>query len=203
LLTCKPIVGVACFRFSYASTNALTWVFLHLLATHLLSLSTTEVGILISINVLVSTLLQTPCGRLADRVNKASLITIGGLGGALALVFFPFAQEFWQLLVLNICVGAMYGLAFPSHTALAMEHGHQYGMGTVMSLLMMAHGVGMMVGPALFGTIASQYGLGSAFWSGGIMGVILILACYVLTNGVPVSQAETEKALETEPVAAD
>jgi MFS family permease len=84
-----------------------------------------------------------------------------------------------------------------------MEHGHQYGMGTVMSLLMMAHGVGMMVGPALFGTIASQYGLGSAFWSGGIMGVILILACYVLTNGVPVSQAETEKALETEPVAAD
>jgi MFS family permease len=203
LLTCKPIVGVACFRFSYALTNALTWVFLPLLATHLLPLSTTEVGILISINVLVSTLLQTPCGRLADRVNKASLITIGGLGGALALVFFPFAQEFWQLLVLNICVGAMYGLAFPSHMALAMEHGHQYGMGTVMSLLMMAHGVGMMVGPALFGTIASQYGLGSAFWSGGIMGVILILACYVLTNGVPVSQAETEKALETEPVAAD
>lgn len=182
LLACKPIVGAACFRFSYALTNALTWVFLPLLATRLLPLSTTQVGLLISLNVLVSTLLQGPCGRLADRVNKASLITSGGLGSVITLAFFPFAQEFWHLVVLNICVGAMYGLAFPAHTALAMEHGQQYGMGTVMSLLMMAHGLGMMVGPALFGTIASQAGLGSAFWSGGIVGVVLIVVCYILTH---------------------
>ncbi len=203
LLTCKPIVGAACFRFSYALTNALTWVFLPLLATRLLPLSTTEVGLLISLNVLVSTLLQAPCGRLADRVNKAYLIAIGGLGSVITLAFFPFAQEFWHLLVLNICVGGMYGLAFPSHTALAMEHGHQYGMGTVMSLLMMAHGFGMLIGPALFGTIASQAGLGSAFWSGGIMGGVLIVACYLLTHGASLPHTETHKVLETQPAVAD
>ncbi len=203
LLTCKPIVGAACFRFSYALTNALTWVFLPLLATRLLPLSTTEVGLLISLNVLVSTLLQAPCGRLADRVDKAYLIAIGGLGSVITLAFFPFAQEFWHLLVLNICVGGMYGLAFPSHTALAMEHGHQYGMGTVMSLLMMAHGFGMLIGPALFGTIASQAGLGSAFWSGGVMGGVLIVACYLLTHGASLPHTETHKVLETQPAVAD
>ncbi len=183
------------------STAAL--VSLPLLATRLLPLSTTEVGLLISLNVLVSTLLQAPCGRLADRVNKAYLIAIGGLGSVITLAFFPFAQEFWHLLVLNICVGGMYGLAFPSHTALAMEHGHQYGMGTVMSLLMMAHGFGMLIGPTLFGTIASQAGLGSAFWSGGIMGGVLIVACYLLTHGASLPHTETHKVLETQPAVAD
>ena len=115
---------------------------------------------LISLNVVVSTALQTPCERLADRVNKAYLIALGGLGGALGLAIFLFAGEFWHLVVLNIWGRAMYGRAFPSHTASAMEHGQRYGMGTVMSVLMMAPGVGMMVGPALFGSLASQSGLG-------------------------------------------
>ena len=201
MLTCKPIVGVGCFRFAYALTNALTWVFLPLFASHLFALSPTQIGLLISLNVLVSTLLQNPCGRLADRFPKAVLIGIGGVGSALALSLFPLATEFWHLLVLNICVGVMYGLAFPAHTALAMEHGHQYGMGTVMSLLMMAHGIGMMIGPALFGSIASQAGLESAFWSGGLISLGLIVGCYALTSGVQLPQPP--QALEQEPVGVD
>ncbi len=196
LLTCRPIVGAACFRFSYALSNALTWVFLPLLATRLLPLSTTEVGILISLNVIVSTLLQTPCGRLADRINKTYLMALGGLGSVGALACFPLAQEFWQLLILNIWVGAMYGLAFPSHTAVAMEQGQRYGMGTVMSILMMAHGAGMMVGPALFGTLASHFGLASAFVSGGLIGGGLIGVCCVLgSSSVPVPQPATRPAV--------
>ena len=195
LFTCRPIVGAACFRFAYALSNALTWVFLPLFATRLLPLNTTEVGVLISLNVVVSTLLQTPCGRLADRVNRTYLIAIGGLGSAAALACFPLAQEFWHLLVLNIVVGATYGLAFPSHTAVAMEQGQRYGMGTVMSLLMMAHGIGMMVGPALFGTLASHSGLGSAFVSGGLIGAVLIIICCVLASSAPVSQPQTQPAV--------
>ncbi len=202
LFASKPLVGMACFRFSYALTNALTWVFLPLLATRLLPLNTTEVGILISLNVIVSTLLQTPCGRLADRVNKAYLIALGGLGGALGLTVFPFAGEFWHLLMLNIWVGAMYGLAFPSHTALAMEHGQRYGMGTVMSLLMMAHGVGMMVGPAVFGTLASQSGLAGAFWIGGSAGAVLTVVCAVLVNA-DLPRPAGRPAARTQPAVAD
>lgn len=55
----------------------------------------------------------------------------------------------------------------------------------------------MMVGPVLFGTMASQAGLGSAFWSGGIVSVGLILGCYALTSGASLPQAST--ALEQEP----
>src|SRR5690349_24264257 len=78
ILTSRPIVGVCFFRIVYAVANTIIWVFVPLLAAHLLPLSTTQVGSLISLNVLISTLLQPLCGRLADRVNKGILIVAGG-----------------------------------------------------------------------------------------------------------------------------
>ena len=202
LLTCRPILGVAGFRLGYALANALTWVFLPLLATHLLPLSTTQVGLLVSVNVLVSTLLQSPSGRLADRMSKADLIGIGGFLSALALCVFPWATGFWQLFFLNILVGAAYGLAFPAHIALAMEQSRGYGMGTVMSLLMLAHGVGMMIGPMLFGAIARQWSLQSAFWSGGMINIILIALCYPLTRQIML-RAQTVSVGNQEPAVTD
>ena len=180
LLTVRQVVGVAGFRLSYALTNALTWVFLPLMATHLLPLTTTQVGVLISVNVIVSTLLQAPCGRLADRMDKAHLVGIGGLVSALALFGFPWASGFWQLFFFNLLVGAAYGLAFPAHLALAIENARGSGMGAMMSLLMFAHGLGMMIGPVLFGAIARHWSLGGAFWSGGVLNVAIIVLCYPL-----------------------
>lgn len=181
-LACPPIAGVAGFRFGYALANALTWVFLPLLATHLLPLSTTAVGFLISANVLVSTLLQGPSGRLADRMSKATLVAIGGLGSAVALMTFPLATGFWHLLLCNVVVGMSYGLAFPSHVAIAIENAGPYGMGTVMSMLLTAHGLGMMLGPIIFGSLASHGSLGAAFWGGGVICALLSLVCYPLTK---------------------
>jgi MFS family permease len=103
----------------------------------------------------------------------------------LVLAAFPLATGFWHLLTLNILVGAAYGLAFPAHVALAMENARGYGMGAVMSFLMLAHGVGMMIGPLLFGVIASHFGLGSAFWGGGIISALLTAICYPLARALP------------------
>lgn len=202
ILSCRPIAGVAFFRVGYAFANAITWVFVPLLAAHLLPLKTAQIGFLISLNVLVSTLLQAPCGRLADRVNKTSLIGIGGLVSAMALGAFPLSTSFWHLLLLNLLVGAACGLAFPAHVALAMENARGFGMGTVMSLLLMVHSFGMTVGPVLLGFIADHYSLGSAFYSGGLIGVLFTGACYVLTS-MPALEPESLKETEKEPAVAD
>ena len=188
-MTCRPVLGVASFRLAYAFTNALIWIFLPILAARLWTLSTTQIGLLISVNVMVSTLLQAPCGRLADRTNKATLIALGGIGSALALAAFPFATAFWQVLALNLCVGACYGLAFPAHTAVGMENAGGFGMATVMSLLMMSHGLGMMIAPMMFGAIADQLSLASAFWTGGMMCLGLVVGCWLLLARSPATPA--------------
>src|SRR5215510_12273143 len=189
-LSCRPILGVACFRLGYAFANAITWVFIPLLAAKLLPLKTAQIGLLISLNVLVSALLQAPCGRLADRVRKVSLIGIGGVLSAIALGAFPLSTTFWHLLLLNVLTGAAAGLAFPAHVALAMEQVHGSGMGTVMSLLLTVHSLGMMVGPLLFGFIADHISLHSAFYSAGLIGVLVTGACYVLANA-PLPEPQT------------
>lgn len=202
LLASRQVVGIAGFRFSYALTNALTWVFLPLMATHLLPLTTTQVGVLIAVNVIVSTLLQAPCGRLADRVTKARLVGIGGLLSAIALCGFPWATGFWQLFMFNLLVGAAYGLAFPAHLALAMENARGSGMGAMMSLLMFAHGLGMMIGPVLFGAIARRWSLGSAFGGGGLLNIAIIVLCYPLMRAV-VSTPESSLIRKPESVVTD
>jgi MFS family permease len=204
MLACPPLAGVSCFRFSYALGNALIMIFLPLLAGHLLTLSTTAIGFLIAANVLVSTLLQAPSGRSADRINKAYLIGLGGLGSAIALLMFPLATGFWHLLLLNISVGISFGIAFPAHSAVAIENAQGYGMGAVMSMLFMAHGFGMMIGPMLFGFIAGHSSLGVAFWGGGLICAALTVMSYPLMNRkVIASPASITQRLVKESVVTD
>lgn len=201
IFSCHPLVGMSVFRLSYAAANAAIWVFVPLLAAQLLALSTSQIGLLISLNVLVSTVMQAPCGRLADRVtNKVTLIVIGGLVSAVSLALFPLATTYWHLVVLNLLVGAAFGLAYPAHMAVAMENAKGFGMGTVMSLLLTVHSFAMTVGPMLFGLVIDLYSLNGVFYSGGLFGLLVTIACYVLTV-LPVTPAES--AADKEPLVAD
>ena len=202
ILSSRPIVGVSFFRIVYALASTIIWVFVPLLAAHVLPLSTTQVGVLISLNVLVSTLLQPPCGRLADRVNKSTLIVIGGTLSACALIGFPLASDFWHLLILNILVGVGFGVAYPSHIALAMEHAPGASMGAVMSVLLTVHSLTMTIAPLIFGFIVDHYTLSSVFYSAGGLSLIAIVVCYTLTRAAtrptPVIVAPVEKPVLTE-----
>ena len=201
IFSCYPLVGMSVFRLSYAAANAAIWVFVPLLASQLLALSTSQIGLLISLNVLVSTVMQAPCGRLADRVtNKVTLIVIGGLVSAVSLALFPLATTYWHLVVLNLLVGAAFGLAYPAHMAVAMENAKGFGMGTVMSLLLTVHSFAMTVGPMLFGLVIDLYSLNGVFYSGGLFGLLVTIACYMLTV-LPVTPAES--AADKEPLVAD
>ena len=201
IFSCYPLVGMSFFRLSYAAANATIWVFVPLLASQLLTLSTSQIGLLISLNVLVSTIMQAPCGRLADRVkNKIVLIISGGLLSAVALGLFPLATTYWHLVVLNLLVGAAFGLAYPAHMAVAMENAQGFGMGTVMSLLLTVHSFGMTVGPMLFGLVIDVYSLNGVFYSGGVFGLVVTILCYVFTS---LPAPAPPPAVEKEPLAVD
>jgi MFS family permease len=202
VFSCRPILGIACYRLGYAFASTITWVFVPLLAARMLPLNTSQIGALISLNVLVSTLLQAPCGRLADRMNKATLITMGGLISAVAFSAFPLASSFWHLLALSVFTGAATGVAFPAHTALAMENARGLGMGTVMSLLLTVHSLGMTLCPLLFGFIADQLGMSSTFYGGGLLCALTTGVCYVLTSAPSLALPEV-KADEREPAVVD
>ncbi len=202
VLSSRPILGVALFRVVYALSSTLIWVFVSLLSASLLPLTTSQVGALISLNVLISTILQSPCGRLSDRMNKAVLISIGSLISAVSLAGFPLASTFWHLLGLNALVGAGFGLAYPAHMALAMEHTPGSSMGTVMSTLLTVHSFGMTIAPPVFGIVLDYYNLSSMFYSAGLLCIVCTVACYYLTHDADVL-LRAGQALEKEPAVGD
>ena len=202
ILSSRPILGVSLFRVVYALSSTLIWVFVPLLSASLLPLTTSQVGALISLNVLISTVLQAPCGRLSDRMNKAVLIGIGGLISAVSLAGFPLASTFWHLLGLNALVGAGFGLAYPAHMALAMEHTPGSSMGTVMSALLTVHSFGMTIAPPVFGIVVDYYDLSSMFYSAGLLSVVCTAGCYYFTHDAD-TLLQAGPAVEKEPAVVD
>jgi MFS family permease len=101
---------------------------------------------------------------------------------------------------LSVMTGAATGVAFPAHTALAMENARGLGMGTVMSLLLTVHSLGMTLCPLLFGLIADHFGMSSTFYGGGLLCALAAGACHVLTTSPALTVA---KALDKEASVAD
>jgi MFS family permease len=146
--------------------------FVPLLATEVLMMSKGQIGTVLATYMLVSSLVQVPFGRLADRMSRQMLIATGGYLGSLAFAAVWFAQGSLHLLIIGAVAGAMGAMAMPALTALAADEGHHGGMGAIMGVLNMAMSAGMMIGPVLAGGLAEFVGLRSLFVFSGVVGIV-------------------------------
>lgn len=172
LLRQPKIRGLALYRMVNTMQMGLWFSFLPLLAAELLGLRKAQIGSVIAIHMLASSLVQVPFGRLADRLNRRTLIAVGGYLGSLAFATVFFAQGFTHLLLIGSVTGAMGAMAMPALTALAADEGQHRGMGAVMGVLNIAMSAGMMLGPVLAGALAEIFGLRALFVFGAVVGMV-------------------------------
>jgi len=187
LMRDQSIVGQFAVRFAYAACIGVIWGFLPVLASTELRLSSSVVGFLVMIGILISGSLHIPMGLIADRVNKNLLVIGGGLAGAIGVFLFNWAESFQELLAANILFGIGGGIATPALMALVVIKGNQYrAMGSIMSLLTMAHSLGMLVGSMAAGLMMDIAGLRQAFLLGGILmtaAIVIFTICSTRTPG--------------------
>ena len=74
------------FRLCFTICIGITWTFVPLLASTRLGLSSSAIGVVVMINVLIAGLLQAPMGMLADRYSKKFLVTAGGVLGIISVL---------------------------------------------------------------------------------------------------------------------
>ena len=182
LLKRTGVKGLALFRMVNTIQMGLWFSFLPLLAVEVLQLNNTQIGWTIACYMLVSSLVQVPFGRMADRFDKRLLIILGGLSGSVVFAMVFFAQNFWHLMLIAGVTGAMGALAMPALTALAAEEGSDGNMGAIMGVLNMAMSVGMMLGPVLAGLFSDLSGLRPLFLFGAGAGFIGTLVFGWLTS---------------------
>lgn len=166
------IQGIMWFRFVNAFIRGSVLTFLPLYASYNLKMNGFQIGVVVSSGVLLTSFLQYPCGRLADTINRKTLIVSGGFLYALCTFLFPFSSSFIQMLGISLLSGILGAVPLPAATALVVEEGKKYGMGSLMALFNVAMSLGLGIGPLVSGLIYDAFGLNAIFYFVTAFGII-------------------------------
>jgi MFS family permease len=182
LVTNWEIAGLFTFRFVYTACIGIIWGFLPVLADKDLDLSSTNIGFLVMLGILISGILQLPMGYVSDRINKKSMIVTGGLLVSYAVFSYTWADQFSDMVWASLLFGIGGGICMPALMATAVIIGDRTAaMGSVMAWLTVAHSMGMLAGSMLAGIMMDFLRLRAAFPVGAVL-MLIGLAVLVYTT---------------------
>jgi len=178
--TDRALLGLLFFRFTRAVGIGLVWVIMPLFAVKSLGISAFQVGILLSANTFITTLLQSPTGHLSDRIGHRKSLTAGSALACAAVAFIAWARGFNDLLFASVAMGLAGALIVPAGSALAVSLGRTRGMGRTMGLYNSSLSLGTMVGPVIGGALLDHAGVDTVFISGAVLGFLGWLAVILM-----------------------
>ncbi|MBI2850176.1 MAG: MFS transporter [Chloroflexi bacterium] len=169
------VKGLFSFRMAQALGFGGIGTFLPIFASAI-GMKTSLIGILLSVNILAVTLFNPPIGFIADRFSRRALTVIGSLLLTAFLVAIPLAGSFWPLLVILLFQGLGSAICTTASSALTVEEGRRFGMGSMMSMLFLAMSIGMASGPIASGAIAQLLDINWVFYFGGVASLMGTIA---------------------------
>lgn len=173
LLRDRALASLLGFRFAYVVCVGIIWAFVPLYAAFKLSLSSASIGLVITLGILSSGLLNTPMGILADRVNRKLLVVAGGLVAGYGILSFGWADSHRAFMLASVCFGVGGGICMPALMAIAAQKGSKSdAMASVMALMTVAHSLGMLVGALLGGAMMDLFDLSFVFPAGAFTMVL-------------------------------
>jgi MFS transporter, DHA1 family, multidrug resistance protein len=149
--------------------------FLPLYAAKMLGMSTSMIGIIISVYVFVEAISQGAMGPVTDRGNKGLLLVGGTLAAAILSFFLGNMSTELTLLALLIPIAITTSLARSAASAYSVDYGHKTNeMGAAMGIFNSTQYLGSAIGPIMFGIVTDSFGLQSIFPAGAITGLIVV-----------------------------
>jgi MFS family permease len=172
------VKGLFSFRLAFAIGRGAFATFLPIFSGIYLGLSPLLIGVLLAVNLLLMSLLQVYSGNIADRFNRKTLVIIGSIINFVYFAFIPLSTNFWQLLAICVFGGLGGAVALPAASALTVEEGKKFGMGSTIAIFTIAFSLGMTIGPLISGLIADFVDISSVFYFAstiGLSGAILFI----------------------------
>ena len=171
LLRHRVIQGLFLLRLFVAAGQGCVYTFFPILALRM-HLTSSQVGLVLGVNIFLIAFLQRICGDMADRMNPIYMIAVGTLVSGGVVFCMPYAPGFTLILLLNIIMGIGNGIAMPAGFVITGQLGRSLGMGSLMGLTETGWSLGMMVSPVISGMILDSLGLNSVFIAGGLITII-------------------------------
>ncbi len=184
LLRDRNVMGIVIIRFGYMLCVGSFWSFLPLIADTQYGMSSSHIGILMSIIVLTSAVTSYPAGLLADTSSKRLMVFVGGIFTLAGMMYLYAARSPRDLFLVVGLLGIGGGFLTTASTAMSAAIGKKLAAtGSVMSLLMAGHSAGMFIGPLLSGLVMDITGnVSRAFEIGAFVCLLLLVAAYFLTK---------------------
>lgn len=159
--------------------------FLPIFAGLQLGLSTTQIGSIFTIQVLLSAILQAPMGKITDRISnrlsRRGQIIIAGIFMVAYMLITTLTSQYWHLLVIAIVAGIVSSITTPTSSAISVSEGRKFGMASVMAALSVALSGGMALGPLLGGVVVELNNRGlSQGATQDVTGVFYFAAIFVV-----------------------
>lgn len=174
--------GLSAYRAGLALARGCFMTFLPLFAASSLKIGVGLIGAMLACHNLLRAAVQPYFGGLADRFNKRTLVIVGAILQILFFILIPHEYSYWQLLMLVAFGGIAAAVAMPALTALYTEQGRTSGMGTAMSMEMLAMAIGMGIGPILGGVVADALNVASVFYFSAGVQLVGIALFFMLTR---------------------
>ena len=174
--------GLSSYRVGLALARGCLMTFLPLFAALSLNIGVGLIGVLLACHNILRAAVQPFFGNLADRFNRRTLVTIGAVSHIIFFLLIPGEYSYWQLLVLVAFGGVAAAVAMPALTALYTEQGRTSGMGTAMSLDMLAMAIGMGIGPIVGGIVADALNTASVFYFSAAVQLVGVALFFLLTR---------------------
>jgi DHA1 family multidrug resistance protein-like MFS transporter len=196
MLSNRRTGGILLARMSTMIIMVPTMAFLPLLMNQWFNASAMQIGVVIACRTLVNALLQTPCGRMADRFDKVRLLQTGCVVVSFVICLVPLAGSFWWLLFLFVILGMGEAVIWPVLGALATQDGRYYGQGTMMGVFSLAMSTGIFLGAIGAGISMDEFGLNWSFINIGIVVFILtLISSWLIKTGHMIQENENEEPI--------
>ena len=166
------VKGLFSFRLAFSLGRGSFATFLPIFAGIYIGLRPSLIGVLLTVNILLMSLLQVYGGNIANRFNRQALVALGSIINVTYLVLIPLGGNFWQLLAICALGGLGGAVSMPAASALTVEEGRKFGMGSTIAVFTMAMSIGMAIGPIVAGAIADFINISSVFYFSAAMGLI-------------------------------
>jgi len=153
------------------------------------NLSATQVGLLLSGQVIVLALTKPVMGRFSDTHGRQPQIVIGGVLGAACVGGFAFTTSFLALFCLSIVFGLCLSVVMSATSAYIADLSSPEARGSAMGLLGSVMDLGHTTGPLISGLVASAFGYGHAFLGAALVLLGMVTIFSVVLRYSPAASA--------------
>ncbi|MBA7651720.1 putative MFS-type transporter YfcJ [subsurface metagenome] len=157
--------------------------FLPLLATQVIGVTSSEVGILFTIRGLSAMVLGIPMGLLADRKGKRAFMILGLLVSAAAMAGMAFSESFPWLIVFVIVSSLGLTMFSPAALGLVSDSVPLHLQSTAMGIYGgVCENIGIIAGSSLGGFAWSAWGPQATFLMGTVASILGVVICLGLVR---------------------